>query len=408
MIQTQIPQGFRALGLSPSLLTKLDRLGFVTPTPIQDAAIPVALEGRDLIGIAQTGTGKTLAFGLPMVARAREGHFGLVLAPTRELATQIEETFIQLGVKTALLIGGAAMGPQIHQLRAKPMVVIATPGRLMDHMGQRNVNLHRVSVAVLDEADRMLDMGFAPAIRKILDVTPKERQTMLFSATMPSEIEELAQSYLRNPQNVSVASSGTVAELVSQELAIVTKEGKTALLGNLLSEHEGTVLVFSRTRHGARKLARSVRAFGHTAAEIHSDRTLPQRRAALQGFKTGQYRVLVATDIAARGIDVKDISLVVNYDVPEQAEDYVHRIGRTGRAGSQGRAITFATPEQSRDVRDIEKLMNAELPLSAMSPMAIERPKPAAPKQGAPKQQSGSWRPRSNNARPGGRRRFGR
>lgn len=348
MIQTQIPQGFRALGLTPSLLSKLDRLGFVTPTPIQSDAIPIALEGRDLVGVAQTGTGKTLAFGLPMAIRLTSDRFGLVLAPTRELAQQIEETLAGLGLKTALLIGGAAMSPQVAKLRARPNVVVATPGRLMDHLGQRTLSLSRVSIVVLDEGDRMLDMGFAPTIRRIMDQTPRDRQTMLFSATMPREIADLAAQYLRDPARVEIARSGTAPEGVEQELVVVPKEDKPAMLGTLLSDHAGTVLVFSRTRHGARKLARTVRALGHTAAEIHSDRTLPQRRAALQGFKSGAYRVLVATDIAARGIDVKDIALVINYDVPEHAEDYVHRIGRTGRAGATGHAITFATPERHR------------------------------------------------------------
>jgi ATP-dependent RNA helicase RhlE len=375
--------GFRALNLAPKLLQKLDRLGFVTPTPIQSAAIPYALKGRDVVGIAQTGTGKTLAFGIPTISRLNEGEVALVLAPTRELAQQIQETLISLGMRTALLIGGAPMGRQISQLRSRPDAIIATPGRLMDHMNQRTVDLRRVRIAILDEADRMLDMGFAPAIKKILEVTPRDRQTMLFTATMPKEIAELANSYLRNPERVEVTPTGTAPELVEQELVFVKADEKPTFLGGLLVEHTGSVLVFAKTRHGARKLAKAVRNLGHTAAEIHSDRTLAQRREALSGFKTGMYRILVATDIAARGIDVKEISLVVNYDVPEKPEDYVHRIGRTGRAGANGKAITIATPDQHRDIRDIERLLNRKLPLSQSSTASVPRPsvRPGMPRQ---------------------------
>lgn len=388
--------GFHALGIPPSLLSKVDRLGFSIPTPIQAQAIPVALKGRDLIGIAQTGTGKTLAFGIPMIANLRNIQTGLVIAPTRELALQIEETFRQLGIKTACLIGGAPIGRQIVQLRARPTVLIATPGRLMDHMEQRTVNLQFVRVVVLDEADRMLDMGFVQAIQRILAATPKDRQTMLFSATMPNEIASLAQKYMNDPARIEVARSGQAIEKVEQELYVVEREDKPALLGKLLRDTDGTILVFTRTRHGARKLARTVRTHGHSAAELHSDRTLAQRTAALKGFKSGEFRVLVATDIAARGIDVKEIALVVNYDVPENPEDYIHRIGRTGRAGAGGRAITFAQPDQHSDVRDIERLMKAELPLAAGSNRPISRPKIAAPIRATAPYNPPRSRPRGN------------
>ncbi|HRI45289.1 MAG TPA: DEAD/DEAH box helicase [Fimbriimonadaceae bacterium] len=373
MPETQ-KQGFGALNLPPAILAKLDRAGFVTPTPIQAQAIPPALEGVDLVGIAQTGTGKTLAFGLPIVSRLKPGQVALIIAPTRELADQIEEVFYLLGVSTARLIGGESMGRQVAQLRRKPSVIVATPGRLEDHMERGTVSLAGVAIVVLDEADRMLDMGFAPAIRRILAHTPKKRQTMLFSATMPREIADLAATYLVEPVRIDVAPQGTVASGVDQELLMVAKDDKNETLREILHEHRGTVLVFARTRHGARKIARTVRGFGHSAAELHADRTLAQRRAALDGFKTGEHRVLVATDIAARGIDVKDIALVVNYDVPEKPEDYVHRIGRTGRAGAKGRAIMLATPEQHKDVRDIERLLRTELPLSPQSRLKIERP----------------------------------
>ncbi|MGV3615718.1 MAG: DEAD/DEAH box helicase [Fimbriimonas sp.] len=398
MSETITQTGFQTLGLPTSQLNTLNRLGFVTPTPIQENAIPVALTGRDVVGIAQTGTGKTLAFGLPMLARLKAGQNALVIAPTRELAQQIEDSLRALGASTVLLIGGASMHRQVQQLRARPTVFVATPGRLIDHLQQRTIRLDRVGVVVLDEADRMLDMGFAPAIRRILDVVPLERQTMLFSATMPKEIAELAQRYLRDPIRVEIARAGTATELVSQELLVVLKEEKNDVLKELLYENPGTVLVFARTRHGARKLARTVRELGHSAAELHSDRTLAQRKAALDGFKKGAYRVLVATDIAARGIDVKEIALVVNFDLPDNPEDYVHRIGRTGRAGASGRAVTLATPDQGGDVRDIERLIKTELPVSERSRAVIDRPRPPAPRGGGPNRRGGgggaSFRPR--------------
>lgn len=374
MSETKTMEGFRALNLSPSTFQKIDRLGFTVPTPIQLQAIPVALDGRDLVGIAQTGTGKTLAFGLPIVETLKQGQIALILAPTRELALQIQETFQQLGNRAALLIGGDSFGRQVSFLRSRPSVIVATPGRLEDHLAQRTLDLNRVSIVVLDEADRMLDMGFAPAIRRILDKTPRQRQTMLFSATMPGEIAELAKNYLHEPVRLQISQPGQTADNVEQELVVLTQQDKTGMLGSLLKDHPGSVLVFARTRHGARKLAKTVRDFGHSAAEIHSDRTLEQRRSALKGFKNGLYRVLVATDIAARGIDVKDIGLVVNFDIPEKAEDYVHRIGRTGRAGASGRAITLATPDQQGDVRDIERLLKTSFAISDRSTLKLERP----------------------------------
>lgn len=385
MSQTTQNIGFDALGIPSGILQRLAGLGFVSPTPIQEQAIPIALERHDVIGIAQTGTGKTLAFGIPMIANLETYQMGLVLAPTRELALQIDETLTKLRVKTAVLIGGQSFGRQVKMIRNKPNVIIATPGRLQDHLEQGTISLRNVGVAVLDEADRMLDMGFAPAIRRILDNTPRERQTMLFSATMPKQIVELAQRYLNKPHRIEISVAGTPCENVEQELYVVKKEERQDLLLDILDAHEGSTLVFSRTRHGAAKLAKAMRYNGHTSAEIHSDRTLAQRVAALQGFKDGQFRILVATDIAARGIDVKDIALVVNFDVPEHAEDYVHRIGRTGRAGAQGKAITLVAPEQAREVRDIEKLINAELPLAYDSPMELPKRKVATPTQGSGK-----------------------
>ncbi|MBP9774102.1 MAG: DEAD/DEAH box helicase [Candidatus Peribacteraceae bacterium] len=362
---------FRDLAIAPAILTQLDKHKFVTPTPIQHAAIPVALEGKDVIGIAQTGTGKTLAFGIPMMQHliTHAGSHGLIVVPTRELALQVEETLRKLapalGMNMAVLIGGASMHLQRQMIRRGPRIVIATPGRLIDHLEQRTITLKTVKVLVLDEADRMLDMGFAPQIKKILVNVPAERQTMLFSATMPANIVSLATSYMKLPLRIEVAPAGTTASLVEQELFIVKKDRKLELLGTLLKEYKGTVLVFSRTKHGAKKMTTSINAMGHRAAEIHSNRTLGQRKEALAGFKNGRYRVLVATDIAARGIDVTGIELVVNFDLPDNPDDYVHRIGRTARAGMKGKAISFASPDQRMDVASIERLIRKPLPRSA-------------------------------------------
>jgi len=373
----QPDRSFYGLGIAPKILGILERIKFKVPTPIQFKAIPLAIEGKDVIGIAQTGTGKTHAFAIPMVQRlAKMKGAGLVLAPTRELAVQIDEAFQGVahpfGMKTACLIGGAPMHGQIQALRKNPRIVIATPGRLIDHMGQWNFMPNEVVMLVLDEADRMLDMGFAPQITKILRFLPKDRQTMLFSATIPKEIMQIAAAYMKLPVSVEIAPSGTTVELVTQELFIVKKEAKLRLLSKLLAQYHGSVLLFSRTKHNARKITMSIRDMGYSTAEIHSNRSLGQRREALDGFKSGRYKVLVATDIAARGIDVIGIELVVNYDLPEDAENYVHRIGRTARAGCRGHAISFATPDQSRDVRDIEKLIRSTLPVSKHPEMPSE------------------------------------
>ncbi|MBI4280820.1 DEAD/DEAH box helicase [Candidatus Uhrbacteria bacterium] len=362
---------FFGLGIAPNLLDILQKLKFTRPTPIQEKAIPLGIQGADLVGIAQTGTGKTLAFAIPMLQRiSAVGGRGLVLLPTRELALQVEETIRKLGgrfgLRTAVLIGGASMNMQKQALRKNPHILVATPGRLIDHLTQKTAVLDLVGMLVLDEADRMLDMGFAPQIKRILALIPRERQTMLFSATMPREIAEMAAQYMKLPVRVEIAPAGTAAELVDQEIFVVPKHDKIRLLEKILEDCRGTVLVFSRTKHGAKKITRAVREMGHTAAEIHSNRSLSQRREALQGFKSGQYRVLVATDIAARGIDVTGIELVVNFDLPDQAEDYVHRIGRTGRAGRAGRAVSFATPEQRSDIQQIERLVRLRLPIRAL------------------------------------------
>lgn len=360
---------FYGLGIAPGFLEVFKKMGFTIPTPIQRKAIPIAIEGKDIIGIAQTGTGKTFAFGIPMIQRLAQTYGrGLVLVPTRELAIQVNEALLNLTpifkMKTAVLIGGESLHPQVDALRSNPRIIIATPGRLIDHTERQHIRLDDVVILVLDEADRMLDMGFAPQIERILKLIPRERQTMLFSATMPPSIVKIASSYMHLPVSTEIAPQGTAADMVSQELFIVKKEMKANLLGALLKQYSGSVLLFMRTRRGARKITSVLRSMGHSAAEIHADRSLSQRKEALSGFKSGKYRILVATDIASRGIDVTGIELVLNYELPDDPENYVHRIGRTGRAGVEGNAITFAMPDQGRDVRDIEKLIRATIPLS--------------------------------------------
>ncbi|MEK7658050.1 MAG: DEAD/DEAH box helicase [Patescibacteria group bacterium] len=372
--------GFYNLGIAPNILGILDRLNFKSPTPIQEKSIPSAIEGKDLIGIAQTGTGKTLAFGVPMIQAALRGKQGLVVLPTRELAFQVNEVFqkigMSLGARTAVLVGGESIGRQIQALRRNPQIIIGTPGRIIDHLEQKTLSLKSIVTLVLDEADRMLDMGFAPQLARILQAVPRERQTMLFSATMPENIVAIARGHMKLPVRVEIAPPGTAAEKVTHELFFVQKYDKPRLLEKILGEYRGSVLVFLRTKFGARKIAASVRAMGHAAAEIHSNRSLFQRREALEGFRNGKYRVLVATDIAARGIDVKGIELVLNYDLPQSPEDYIHRIGRTGRAGGVGHAISFATPDQRSDVRGIERLIRATLPLSKLPELPPARSMP--------------------------------
>ncbi len=369
----QTNTSFSDLGIAPDLLASLARLKYTYPTPIQEKAIPVGIEGKDLVGIAQTGTGKTLAFGIPMIQRlASLSGFGLVILPTRELALQVEEVYKRigqsLGLRVAVLIGGTAMGPQISALRNKPNVIIATPGRLIDHLEQRHLTLAHTKILVLDEADRMLDMGFAPQLKKIFAAVPPPtgRQTMLFSATMPPEIMKMASGHMKLPISIEVAPQGTTAEKVTQEIFIVDKGSKIRLLEKLLTKYPVSTLVFTRTKFGAKRLARSIRDMRHTAVEIHGNRSLAQRKEALAGFKSGKFRVLVATDIAARGIDVVGIGLVVNFDLPTDPGDYVHRIGRTARAGALGHAISFAEPNQRGDLRDIERLIKKQIPVSRL------------------------------------------
>jgi ATP-dependent RNA helicase RhlE len=356
---------FSKLGLMPALVRGCESLGFTEPTPIQTQAIPVILGGSDLIGCAETGTGKTAAFLLPaiqhMSKQALPGVRMLILAPTRELVSQIDAAYKELAPKKSprcvSIIGGASMSRQLESLRRGASVIVATPGRLLDHIERGSIDLSTVEILVLDEADRMLDMGFWPAIRKILTKVPVKRQTLLFSATMSSAIEKIARTTMRDPKLVEVGARGKAAVMVEQAVYPVALESKTALLLDLLErERFDRVLVFTRTRRGAERLSHILEARDHRVNRIHADRSQSQREAALRGFKNGTTRVLVATDIAARGIDVDAVSHVINYDVPAAPEDYVHRIGRTGRAGNSGRAITLMTPGEELSMRAIERM----------------------------------------------------
>jgi len=358
---------FSQLGLASAQLRACESLGYKEPTPIQGQAIPVILSGRDLIGCAETGTGKTAAFLLPIIQKISEsprpGIRVLVLAPTRELALQIQKNYGELNRvkanRSVIVIGGANIRTQIANLRRGAAVLIATPGRLLDLTERGAVNLSGVEVLVLDEADRMLDMGFLPAIRRVLSMLPIKRQTLLFSATMSSDIEQLARSTMKAPKLIEVTPRGRAATMVEQTAYPVAQESKTALLLELLEKEREPferVLVFTRTRRGAERLSHILRAREHSVNRIHADRSQPQREEALREFRDGRARVLVATDIAARGLDVDAVSHVINYDVPAAPEDYVHRVGRTGRAGNQGQAITIVAPVDELSMRAIERL----------------------------------------------------
>ncbi len=355
---------FSKLGLHPTLVRACEALGYTEPTQIQRQAIPFILSGSDLIGCAETGTGKTAAFLLPIIQRIYnapgDGVRVLILAPTRELASQLTTNLHALEtkgrVRSATLIGGATIRRQLESLRRATPVVIATPGRLLDHIERGSIDLSQVEMFVIDEADRMLDMGFWPAINEVIAKLPARRQSLLFSATMSPSIEKIARSTMRQPKIIEVGPRGRAAETVDQSVYPVAMESKTALLLHLLErEHYTRVLVFTRTRRGAERLSHILAAREHRVDRIHADRTQSQREAALRGFKEGRYRVLIATDIASRGIDVDAVSHVINYDVPEAPEDYIHRIGRTGRAGKPGRAVTLITSIDELSMSAIER-----------------------------------------------------
>jgi ATP-dependent RNA helicase RhlE len=365
---------FAGLGLSPEVLQAVIDAGYTEPTPIQRDAIPLALEGRDLIGLAQTGTGKTAAFTLPIIDRLLHGPHrvrALILTPTRELAVQVEESFRKYGKHSGLKVvpvyGGVALEPQTKTLRKGVDVVVATPGRLLDHLERQNVVFDDLEVLVLDEADRMLDMGFAPQINRVVSEIPSYRQTLLFSATMPPEVEALARKYLRKPQVVQVGRRSMAASTVAHAVYPVPRSQKISLLIELLKEtNMESVLIFTRTKHGADKVVRDLVHGGIPATAMHGDKSQGERTRALEDFKRGKIRVLVATDVAQRGLDINGISHVINFDVPQEPEDYVHRIGRTGRAAQTGDAYTFMAPDEIAMVRTIERVIGQEIPRISM------------------------------------------
>jgi len=379
--RTAVPteDGFYDLGIAPNFIKEIDRLNFTNPTPIQIKSIPAGVRGDDIIALARTGSGKTLAYGIPMLQRlsTMKRSAGLVVVPTRELAIQVDESLRAFSrsadIRSAVLIGGAPMFSQEDALKRNPRLVIATPGRLLDHIKRGNVNLANIGIFILDEADRMLDMGFIPDIKQIMKSLPDKRQTMLFAATMPQEIEAIAGKLMENPTRVEVDRSGATPSEISHEMFFIKNEDKKRLLAVQLNQRSGPVLVFTRTKHMASKLTVSVNRMGFSAAEIHSNRSQGQRRSALEGFRRGRYQILIATDIAARGIDVSGIELVINYDMPANAEDYVHRIGRTGRAGHSGHAISFASADQRGSVRNLERFMKTRVAISALPALPSER-----------------------------------
>jgi ATP-dependent RNA helicase RhlE len=366
---------FDNLGLSPVIKQNLHKLGYRVPTPVQAKAIPLALAGRDVIGSAQTGTGKTAAFGLPMiellVLRADASPLkprqprSIVLTPTRELALQVNESLVGFSHKTGLrsvaIFGGVGMQPQIDALKRGVHIVVATPGRLIDHMEQRNVDLSAIEILTVDEADRMMDMGFLPSLRRILSALPQRRQTLLFSATFPEPIRALALKFMTNPVEVQAAPPNSAAVTVTHRVHRVQHDRKRALLVHLLKQSGDQALVFCRTKRGSDRLCRHLASSGLRAAAIHGDKSQNARTQALRDFKSGRTHVLVATDIAARGLDIDQLPVVINFDLPMVAEDYIHRIGRTGRAGAEGRAVSLVSHDEMDQLRGIQRLIKTDM-----------------------------------------------
>jgi ATP-dependent RNA helicase RhlE len=380
---------FNELELSSALKNSLAHNGFVQPTPVQAQAIPPALAGRDVMATAQTGTGKTLAFALPVLERLLKepngsGIQAVILSPTRELAIQINETFAKLAatttIKAAVVVGGLNEQTQLRQIRAGARVLIATPGRLVDFLDRKLVKLAKANVVVLDEADRMLDMGFLPVIRRILSETPSTRQTLFFSATIETSVAKLIDAHLKDPVRIALGPTTKVADNVTLRLYEVDQTRKLPLVVDMIRSEKGSFLIFARTKHGTDKLAKKLASHGIKAARIHGDRTQSQRNEALRGFQTGSYRVLVATDVAARGIHVDNIGHVVNYDLPQVPEDFVHRVGRTARAGVAGTASTFATRAERSEIRKIEQLLKVSLVKTVVPAAVLDYQEPAPTK----------------------------
>lgn len=401
---------FTDLGLIEPILKTLDLQGYSTPTPIQQQAIPPILAGKDVVGLAQTGTGKTAAFTLPLLQKLTDGtHRGqnrpirvLVLSPTRELAAQIEKSVQDYGKNLSLwstcVVGGVPVKRQRNALKCGVDILVATPGRLEDLVSQQIITLNKVDTIVLDEADQMLDIGFMPAIKRILKMLPKKRQTLLFSATMPKEIRALSNDYLKTPVEISVAPVAATADRIDQSVIHMKHEDKTSAIASLIKSHKGKrVIVFTRTKRGADKVTRKLNGENLGAVAIHGNKSQGQRQKALAGFRDGSSPVLIATDIAARGIDVPGVELVVNYELPHVAEAYVHRIGRTARAGASGFAVSFCAGDEVKCLRGIEKLIRFSIPAKAVDGSAL----PEAANSPNP-----STKPKSRGPRPGGKRRW--
>jgi ATP-dependent RNA helicase RhlE len=420
---------FDMMELPAVLVKRLKDMGLKDPTPIQKQAIPHGMNGRDVMGLAQTGTGKTLAFGLPLVAQmltmgskpAARTARGLVLAPTRELATQIQVQLRALTehtqLKTNIVVGGMSIKAQINRLERGTDLLVATPGRLIDLMDRRALDLSETSFLVLDEADQMLDLGFIHALRKISSMLPEQRQTMLFSATMPKQMNEIANTYLKSPIRIEVSPPGKVADKVTQEIHFIAKAQKGALLLELLDKHrDERALVFGRTKHGMEKLSKTLEKAGFAAGSIHGNKSQGQRDRAIAAFKAGTIKVLVATDVAARGLDIPDVKHVYNYELPNVPDNYVHRIGRTARAGKDGAAIAFCAPDEMKELKDIQKTMGTKIPIASgrmWEPSEEEKPKQRG-RGGRPGgggrplgggRPQGGGKPAGGGGKPGGQRR---
>lgn len=413
---------FQDLGLDKTIVSVLSKKEITTPTPIQAKAIPYGVKGEDVLGVAKTGTGKTLAFVLPIIHQLYQDQtkgtgVALIMTPTRELATQIEETVRwfhdSMPIKSAVIVGGVKVGRQLQALKKKPQLIIATPGRLIDLLQQKELNLQKTKYIVLDEADRMLDMGFAPQIKQVLKYAPdrNKRQTMLFSATMPQGVVDILRDHMREPVHIEVAAPGTTADTVEQEILVVDREHKKDALVELLDNVDGAVIVFMRTKHHCKKLNRWLRQREYKSEEIHGNRSQSQRDRAIEAMQKGKSRILVATDVAARGIDIPHLEMVINYDLPDDPDNYVHRIGRTGRAKREGYAISFVASDQADELQAIQKLINQQITHTRLENVPETKLKPATgkKKKKGGGGRSGGGRGRGGNSRGrGGSNRGGR
>lgn len=403
---------FADLGINKVVLAELNKRSITTPTPIQAQAIPNVLKGDDVIGIAQTGTGKTLAFLLPLIQLMSKEDRIVILAPTRELAIQTQDTcewFKQsFQIRSAVIVGGVPIHKQFADLKKNPQIIVATPGRLIDHLKQKTINLSKARFLVLDEADRMFDMGFAPQIKEIFKHIPsaQERQTLLFSATMPDAIARMITEHMRQPVRIEVAVQGTAAANVQQEIIVIDNANRKDALLELLKENKGTTLIFTRTKFQAKKLTQWLRNEKYTVEELHSNRSLPQRKKAVAAIQSGKSKILIATDIAARGIDISKITLVINFELPDQAEDYVHRIGRTGRAGRAGKAVSFVLSDQGDQLFQIQKLIDQRIEQTHLETVPSAELKVSAPRRNSGNRGQNSQGRRSfssSRGRSGGR-----